>query len=147
MSDLEAVLGAESFATSLAVVRTVPGMSAHVGQQAVSGVESPRTLRARVRTSADVLHHVLLEIGTVLERPPASVAHLGFFPGVDAFVHLQSGRALKLASTSGTTMSRFLRRTCGFCVLTGRCRVSTDAARLWMLSLLNEYCTLYRCCY
>jgi len=59
-ADLETILGAEAFAASVAVIRTVAGVFAHVCHQTVSGVERPRTLRACMRPAPGVLHHMFL---------------------------------------------------------------------------------------
>jgi len=78
----------------------------------VSRVERSRTQAARVRPLTGMLHHVLLQIGAMLESPAADLAHLGFFPGVDAFVYVQRARAVKYACTSAALMADLARRTC-----------------------------------
>jgi len=138
VSDLQTVLGAELFATSLTVKRTVSSVFADVCLQTVSGVERSRAPRACVRASSCVLHHVLLQVRSVLESPTAHLTHLGFFPGVDAFVHLQSSRALEHARAPATSMPNLLREASSLGVLTHQLGVTTENARLRMLRLFTE---------
>jgi len=137
-SDRQAVLGAELLAARLTVVRTLAGVQSHVRHQAVSGVERSWADGARVWPLPSVLHHVLLQVGSVLESPAAHPAHLRLLPGVHALVHMQCARAVEDACTAGALVARLAhraRRLRGLNVLTRRRYVTADRTRQRVLRL------------